>query len=316
LDGDNLAIKQAQVKVSAAKNAIGKARQNATLAAPTAADLATAKASVAQAQQTVATAQQTLAGTELRSTQDGVVISLSGSVGQTAGSGSSSTGTSSSGSSSGSGGSGSGGSGAGSSGSGSSGSSSSGTSSSAFVVVSDPKQLAVTANIAEADISSVQLDQSVAVKVSATSKQLDGKVSAVSPTSTTSNNVVQYPVTVLIPNADGAVHLGATVSLVITTGSKSDVLYVSPNALTTRGTNHTVTVLVNGVPTITPVEVGLTGDNGVEIVSGLTAGQQVVLPTASTGTTGTNRTGTGAGTGRTGTGAGAGAGLGGLGAGR
>ena len=56
--------------------------------------------------------------------------------------------------------------------------------------------------------------------------------------------------------------------------------------MTTVGNRHTVTVVTNGQQETRSVEIGLAGDQGVEITSGLQVGEQVVLKTTSTGTTG------------------------------
>jgi macrolide-specific efflux system membrane fusion protein len=48
-----------------------------------------------------------------------------------------------------------------------------------------------------------------------------------------------------------------------------------------------VTVLKNGVQTVTPVQVGLVGDAGTQITGGVSEGDVLVLPTTVT-TSGTN----------------------------
>jgi len=96
---------------------------------------------------------------------------------------------------------------------------------------------------------------------------------------------------------------------------------VNSAAVTTVGNRHTVTVLSNGQQQLTPVEVGLEGDEATQITSGVEVGQLVVLKTTTTSTSGTNGFpgggfggnfgggtlpggGTGRGTGRTGGGTG------------
>ncbi len=53
----------------------------------------------------------------------------------------------------------------------------------------------------------------------------------------------------------------------------------------TLGNLTTVTVMSNGTQQVTPVTIGLKGDTSTQIKTGLTAGQQVVLSTATTGST-------------------------------
>jgi macrolide-specific efflux system membrane fusion protein len=73
----------------------------------------------------------------------------------------------------------------------------------------------------------------------------------------------------------------------VTTGSASNVLTVPSSAVTSVGGTHSVTVVAGGKQTRTAVQVGLEGDQLTEITSGLTAGQTVVLTTA-TSTSGSN----------------------------
>ncbi|HMZ00619.1 MAG TPA: efflux transporter periplasmic adaptor subunit, partial [Burkholderiaceae bacterium] len=70
-------------------------------------------------------------------------------------------------------------------------------------------------------------------------------------------------------------------SVSITTGSADDALVVPTSAVTTTGNRSTVTVLENGVEKAVSVEVGIEGDSGVQILSGLSAGQTVVLTSSS-----------------------------------
>ena len=145
--------------------------------------------------------------------------------------------------------------------------------------------MTVTANIAEADAASVTADQAATVTFSATTTTVPGKVTQVSLSSITSNNVIQYPVTVTLQNVPAAVRLGATASVSITTGSAADALYVPSSAVTSIGRRRTVTVVRGGTETVVPVQVGLVGDRGTQILSGLSEGDVVVLPTATSSTT-------------------------------
>jgi macrolide-specific efflux system membrane fusion protein len=54
-----------------------------------------------------------------------------------------------------------------------------------------------------------------------------------------------------------------------------------------------VTVVQGTQQTVVPVQVGLVGDNGTQILSGLTAGQTVLLPTTTSSGTGSGFPGLG-----------------------
>ena len=111
-----------------------------------------------------------------------------------------------------------------------------------FIVIANPSQLAVTANIAEADAAKVQLGQAARITFPATNATATGTVTQITPQSTVTNNVVQYPVQVSLATAPPGVGVGNTASLSITTGTKSGVLVAPTSAITTIGNRHTVVV--------------------------------------------------------------------------
>lgn len=230
---------------------------------PTSATVAQAAAQVQSARIGVQQARTTLEQDVLRAPKAGKVAAVNGTVGQ------SSTGSSSSSSSS------------------SASSSDSTSTATGFVTLVSAGTLEVTADVAEADIDDVKVGQSVAVTLSANDQRLTGTVAAIADTSTVTNNVVEYAVTVRLASARG-VKLGQTTQLVITTGSKQNVLRVSTSALTTVGRLTTATVRTSDGTTATrQVTTGLEGDTYTEVVSGLAVGDVVVLPEqTTTGSTG------------------------------
>src|SRR5262249_6711775 len=69
-------------------------------------------------------------------------------------------------------------------------------------------------------------------------------------------------------------------------GRANDALTLPSTAITGQGAGATVTVLRNGQQTVVPVRLGIEGDNVTQILSGVSQGDQVVIPTASTATGG------------------------------
>jgi membrane fusion protein, macrolide-specific efflux system len=259
-----------------------------------------------------------LDGTVLKAPFAGTVTAVNGTVGGSSG-GSSSSSSSSSSTSSGStagggggaGGAGGGGAASGSSG-GSSGSSTGSSSSSGFITVADTGKLAVTGNFTEADTTKLKIGQPATITFDAlTGVTAAGKVAAIDMSSTTTNNVVQYGVTISLTSKPAGLRLGQTTSVQVTVSKAADVLYVPTAAVRTVGGQSTVTILQNGKQVIKTVEIGVKGDQGTEIKSGLTLGDRVVLASA-TGTGGVQLPGGGRFPG--GLGGGAGGGLGGGGA--
>ncbi|MEO6116904.1 MAG: efflux RND transporter periplasmic adaptor subunit [Pseudolysinimonas sp.] len=255
-----------------------------------------------QAQATWVAAKADLAKATLTAPIAGLVIAVNGEVGAT--SGSSSNSSSSSGGSGGTGGSGA--------------SSSSSSSSTAFVTIADVSSYIVTANIAEADIAKVTVGQAAAITFPPlTGTTATAKVTAISPTATSSNSVVTYATTITLDKIPDGLRLGQTAEVAITIATSADTaLYVPAAAITTA--NGTSTVKVVDAKTkktvVTDVTLGVVGDDGTEIKTGLTAGETIVIgivvPTTTTGT----GTGTGTGT-RGGFGGGGTGGFGGFGGG-
>jgi macrolide-specific efflux system membrane fusion protein len=149
-------------------------------------------------------------------------------------------------------------------------------------IVVDATSYEVTANVVESDISSTTLGQPATVSVTALGTAVDGTVTAIGRTSTTSSStsVVSYPVTVGLTNPPAALLPGMTADVTITTASASNVLTIPSEALLGTAGNYTVRILdAAGVPQAQPVSVGLVTSTLAEIKSGLTAGEAVVTGT-------------------------------------
>jgi macrolide-specific efflux system membrane fusion protein len=247
-------------------------------------DTTAAAAAVTIAQQDVAKAQQAVDGTVLKATMAGTVTAVNGTVGGPS-AGGTSTGGTSSGASPG------GGTAAGASGgtSSSAGTSSSNASSAGFVQIADLTKLEVSASVAEADATKLKVGQAADVSWNALpGATATAKLASVDPTATTSNNVVTYGVVFSLDQLPNGVRAGQTVQLSVTVGRVDNVVNVNSAALTTLGTRHTVTVLRNGQQVVTPVQVGLIGDQAVEITSGIQVGERVVVKTSTTSPSGGN----------------------------
>ena len=269
---DTASITTARQSVTSAQNSVSSAQlaAQADLHPQTPDQIAQVQATVDSAQVQVDNARLAVDETTLKAPQAGTVLAVSGKVGESSGSGSSASSTTSTS-----------GSGSGTGGGGASSSASSATSSSSgFVTIANLSQLAVTANIAEADAAKIKLGQQATVSFPATGTTATGSVTQITPQSTVTNNVVLYPVQVSLDTAPPGVGVGATATLAITTGTSSDVLSVPTSAITTVGNRHTVTVrAADGSETVVPVQIGLSGDTTTEVTSGVAEGDALVLPT-------------------------------------
>jgi hypothetical protein len=227
---------------------------------------------VTEDQQTVTTDESALAGTTLTASISGTVTAVSGTVGETVSGGSSSS-TAASNSSA------------------ASAASSSSSSSSGFVTIDNLKDLEVVAGFAEADATKIAVGQPATVTLAALpSTELVGVVAAISPTSVVSSNVVTYDETIALKDPPATVLDGMTADVSVVVETATNTLEVPSAAVTTTGVSSTVTVLKNAKDVTTPVTVGLVGNSTTQILSGVTAGEKLVEPTAtvsSSGTTGT-----------------------------
>ena len=105
-------------------------------------------------------------------------------------------------------------------------------------------------------------------------------VTAIAPTATASNSVVTYATTITLDEIPEGLRLGQTAEVAITTvTSGDDALYV-PTAAITTATDGTSTVDVvddEGATSTVTVTLGVVGDQGTEVLTGLELGQTVVL---------------------------------------
>ena len=227
----------------------------------------------------------------LQSVSPGQSISTGGSGSSASSTGNSSSTTGSTGSTT-----------AGSLGSSSSGSSSSSSSSSGFAEIINSSTLTMTVAFSESDISSIHHGQAATVSIDALSGvELGAHVSSISPVATTSSSVVSYDATLTLDQTDPKVRAGMSASASVITAQAQGVT-VPNQAISGSGSTGTVERQEHGKTVQQQVVVGVRGASRSQIISGLRAGQQVVvtetLPalgtsssssSSSTGTLGTGR---------------------------
>jgi multidrug efflux pump subunit AcrA (membrane-fusion protein) len=237
--------------------------------------VAAAQANVDSAQLSVESAEKAMSATTLRAPMAGTVTAVNGSVGQTVGSGSSSSASSSSSSSSSSNGTSVAG-GLGGSGSDSSASTASGGSS--FITLAQISRFRMQVSLSESDIGSVKVGQPATVTVNAASgEQFAARVTDIGVLSSWSgsgtSSAVSYPVTLTLDQTAKALKAGMSATADIVT-SQVTGLAVPSQALT----GSTVTVEAgDGTQTTQRVQTGVVGDSTTQIVSGLKAGDKVVV---------------------------------------
>ena len=256
-----------QSRINSAAQQITSSRDNLavqTQVKPNA--LASSQAQVASAQAQVQTAQLAVNQTTLTAPSSGVVISINGVPGETAGSGTAQA-----------------------PGSLAPQPSSSGTgSSSAFIVIDDNSSFVAVMPFAETDAARLAANQTASVTFDAIPNlTISGHVLTLSPSATVVSNVVDYYVSFVLNRTDARLREGMTANASVTVAQADNAVRVPNAAVHTTGGTTMVTVLTNGQQVPTEVVTGVVGDTYTEIKAGLNEGDRVVLPAlrTSAGTT-------------------------------
>ena len=161
--------------------------------------------------------------------------------------------------------------------------------------------LQVTTSVVESDIGKISAGQKATVTISAIDASLQGTVSSIAPSGSSSGNsgVVSFAVEVLLDAPPDSVRPGMSADVSVVTASATNVLAVPSRALSGTAGSYTVRVMAaDGTVAARDVTVGLVTSSLAEIQSGLQAGEQVVTGTSSTQTTVNGAGGGGAGGGR------------------
>jgi macrolide-specific efflux system membrane fusion protein len=139
----------------------------------------------------------------------------------------------------------------------------------------------VTTDVVESDLADIELGQKATVTVDAIGAELEGTVTAISPTASDSQTgVVSYPVTITVANPPATARAGMSADVTITTATATNVLTVPSTALNGGEGQYAVMVLnADGTTRMVPVDVGLVTNTMAEIKSGLDEGANVVTGT-------------------------------------
>jgi HlyD family secretion protein len=146
------------------------------------------------------------------------------------------------------------------------------------VALVDPLNLRLYVSVDENDVSNVQVGEDVNITFDALPGQaFAGKVIAIAPDAAVQSGVATYTASISLPNATG-VKPGMTGNATIIYARRDNVLIVPNRALRTEGGSRVVSVLEGAKVTPRPVSTGVSDDKSTEILSGLRAGDQVVIP--------------------------------------
>jgi len=277
-------IDTVDLKADLATARVGLANARERLAADRAAEasdtqIAADKASVTAARKQVTAAEDNLGSAVLRSPIAGVVATSSIGVGDQVSGGSSSGGSSAGGSG--------GGSGAGGM---STGASTTSSSAQFLVVATDKWKIDVTVDDAQVDL--IKAGNQARITVTSSADPIFGKVVSVGLISTSTSNTASYPVEVSITGSPTGLHDGTSATVELIYKKLAGVLTVPSAALHNAADGGKVVYqMVDGAQVSTPVTVGESSGNTVEITDGLVEGDQIVVATGGTGTSSGRGTG-------------------------
>jgi RND family efflux transporter MFP subunit len=145
-----------------------------------------------------------------------------------------------------------------------------------LVTLFDPKQMQLVASVRESLTHRLQVGQSIGVRVEGLDKQCSGTVSEIVPESQSASRTFQVKVTGPCPTG---IYTGMFGRILIPL-EEEEVLVVPRQAVRNVGQLELVEVVDNGQVSRRAIRTGRTLGENLEVLSGLTEGEQVVLPSA------------------------------------
>lgn len=176
------------------------------------------------------------------------------------------------------------------------------------IILIDPLSMQLNATAQESDVGKLKVGQTVNLTFDALSgSTLPGRVATIAPAADVQQGVASYAVVVEVVRAAGGnqqaaataanLRAGMTGTASVEIARRENVLAIPTRALRRQGRNTVVEVQVGAAAETRLVRTGGTDGTFTEILEGLTAGDVVVIPVATTTTspTGTGGAGTGGG---------------------
>ncbi|MDF2501632.1 MAG: efflux transporter, family, subunit [Anaerosporomusa subterranea] len=151
-----------------------------------------------------------------------------------------------------------------------------------ILTIADMSKMQIEAQVDESDIGKVAVGQTVSFTVDTyPGKTFNGIISRVSQKANTTQNVVYYTVTVDVNDAGNLLKPSMTARLSIHAGESKNTLTVPLAAVkTNQKQQQYVSAFRNGKSEDMIVTTGLVGEDRVEITSGVSEGEQIVLAQA------------------------------------
>jgi len=156
-----------------------------------------------------------------------------------------------------------------------------------LMTLADFDHMKVSVRVGESDIASVSVGQSCRVTVSSANANYDSVIDKIDYASYTGNNVAYYTTTVYVDTSSaesGKVYPGMQATVTVPLEEANNVIVLKMDALSTARDNTAFVYkqAEDGTMTETPVTVGVSNGNYVEIKEGLTDGETVYKVAAKT----------------------------------
>jgi HlyD family secretion protein len=165
---------------------------------------------------------------------------------------------------------------------------SSGSSRTVPIIIGDLGTLKAEVQVNEVDISDVEIGQKVMLTFSAIDElEVSGKVEKIDALGTVSSGVVTYNVTIGFDTLDERIKPEMSVSASIITDVKQDIIIVPNSAVKSQGNASYVEVLVGNTVQQKTVTTGISNDSEIEIISGVSVGNNVITQTIDSSSTST-----------------------------
>jgi len=139
--------------------------------------------------------------------------------------------------------------------------------------------LQIEIDIPESDIPEIKVGQTAEITLDAFGEDhlFAGSVAFVDPAETIIQDVVYYKVKIQLAEQYPEIKHGMTANVVIQTDMRENVIYVPFRAVKSTNGDKYVEVLVNQKEVVKkPITTGMRGDDGIEVISGISAGEEII----------------------------------------
>ncbi len=145
---------------------------------------------------------------------------------------------------------------------------------SAAYQISNIDEVVATINVTENVINKLNVGQEVDLYIKSLDKKVKGKITEVNPVATQTST---YPVKIKISNPDHLIKPGMFCEVEIIADNSNNTISLPREAVLRNIEQFYVYVVEDGVAVMREVQTGIDNGKDIEVVSGLTAGEQVII---------------------------------------